>query len=203
MKLSLISASLVAAMALSVNAHAVTVNFDEISLPSSGIGTVTNQYSGQGITFGSGFGVLNLLSGTVTIPSSPNYAYLNATTETTLTFNGVTNSFGFTTLGLNANSGFFSGMTVTGKSSTGATLFTQTFNPSAAGAAVTGSPQVWNVPGIASVVFQRIDGANGPAIAGFDNLTFNTPTAVPVPAAVWLFGSGLATLFATRRNRKA
>ena len=30
-----------------------------------------------------------------------------------------------------------------------------------------------------------------------------TPTAVPVPAAAWLFGSGLAGLAAVRRRRDA
>ncbi len=36
----------------------------------------------------------------------------------------------------------------------------------------------------------------------FDNVTINAPTATPVPAAVWLFGSGLAGLVATRRKNK-
>jgi hypothetical protein len=37
---------------------------------------------------------------------------------------------------------------------------------------------------------------------GFDDLSFNTVTAVPIPAAVWLFGSGLLGLAGVSRKRK-
>ena len=51
---------------------------------------------------------------------------------------------------------------------------------------------------------------NGPAMSivfggsanfvGFDNITFGSTTPIPLPAAVWLLGSGLAGLIALRRR---
>jgi hypothetical protein len=35
-----------------------------------------------------------------------------------------------------------------------------------------------------------------------NNVTTVTPSAVPVPAAVWLFGSGLLGLFGTQRRKE-
>jgi len=42
---------------------------------------------------------------------------------------------------------------------------------------------------------------NSTAQTSFDNVGINVPSAVPVPAAAWLFGSALAGLVAVRRNK--
>jgi len=42
---------------------------------------------------------------------------------------------------------------------------------------------------------------NAAAQTSFDNVGVNVPSAVPVPAAAWLFGSALAGLVAVRRNK--
>ena len=42
---------------------------------------------------------------------------------------------------------------------------------------------------------------NGAVQTSFDNVGINVPSAVPVPAAAWLFGSALAGLVAVRRNK--
>lgn len=70
--------------------------------------------------------------------------------------------------------------------------------------------QVWNVDGAGNYTSQDIDG-NGimgaamidGAFPGFSaNFEFNAP-AVPVPAAAWLFGSGLLGLVGVARRKKA
>lgn len=40
-------------------------------------------------------------------------------------------------------------------------------------------------------------------IAGIDNVAFGIPTVVPVPAAAWLFGSGLIGLIGIARRKKS
>ena len=43
--------------------------------------------------------------------------------------------------------------------------------------------------------------SNSSGVTSFDNVGINVPSAVPVPAAAWLFGSALAGLVAVRRNK--
>ena len=51
------------------------------------------------------------------------------------------------------------------------------------------------------------DGPFGNNYANFDaqelTITSYTPSAIPVPAAVWLFGSGLLGLVGVARRKKA
>jgi len=62
---------------------------------------------------------------------------------------------------------------------------------------VSGNTFVLAFEGIHSVRF------TGSGTIALDDLTFNPVTAIPVPAAVWLFGSGLIGLIGVTRRKKA
>lgn len=66
---------------------------------------------------------------------------------------------------------------------------------------------VWNINGNGSLTAAAVPGMeNGPFPgfnAAFDLTAPNLVTAVPVPAAVWLFGSGLLGLVGIARRKKA
>ena len=67
---------------------------------------------------------------------------------------------------------------------------------------VVGSPAVDSLDGIPGL--SMIDGPFGSAVGAGYNANFNfTTSAVPVPAAVWLFGSGLIGLVGVARRKKA
>lgn len=59
--------------------------------------------------------------------------------------------------------------------------------------------------GFTGILFDKITVAAGGADSGYnlDNLQFNTASAVPVPAAVWLFGTALIGLVGSSKRRKA
>ena len=54
---------------------------------------------------------------------------------------------------------------------------------------------------IGSIVFTDFNGLSGDTI-GVDDIVFAN-TTVPVPAAVWLFGSGLIGLIGVARRKKS
>jgi len=60
-----------------------------------------------------------------------------------------------------------------------------------------------STPGISSFSFSWASSLAGKDdVIGIDNLSYNSLTTVPLPAAVWLFGSGLIGLFGLSRLRK-
>jgi hypothetical protein len=72
--------------------------------------------------------------------------------------------------------------------------------------AATGSVEVLSIstPGISSFTFRwSSTKPDVDDVVGIDNLSFNTVTAVPIPAAVWLFGSGIICLIGIARRKKS
>lgn len=62
----------------------------------------------------------------------------------------------------------------------------------------------WTAVGVDFVgTAKSIDFSGTANYVGFDNITFgsSTPSAVPIPAAAWLFGSGLMGLFGLSRRK--
>ena len=58
------------------------------------------------------------------------------------------------------------------------------------------------INGISRVELTGFLTSNGNFVIEGDNFVFNTPNAVPLPATVWLLGSGIACLVGTRIRRK-
>ncbi|MEN8108304.1 MAG: VPLPA-CTERM sorting domain-containing protein [Pseudomonadota bacterium] len=57
--------------------------------------------------------------------------------------------------------------------------------------------------GIHSVIFDQQPGSSFSSDTFLDSLTFNTPVAVPIPAAAWLVCSGLLSLLGVARRKTA
>jgi hypothetical protein len=72
--------------------------------------------------------------------------------------------------------------------------------------AAMGSVEVLSIstPGISSFTFRwSSTEPDVDDVVGIDNLSFNTVTTVPVPTALWLFGSGLIGLIGIAKRKKS
>ena len=198
-------AALFAAMSLVAgSASAQTINFDDLSDNGSGT-SINNGYAGLNW---SNFGVLN----TSDFNTSNGYASSGYSNGTVSGPNVAFNEWGFIAATISANgsqafnlsngyftSAFDKGLQIqaTGTFVGGASL-TDTFTVN-----TTGSVDYsfhWN--NLTSVSFSAIDAANigGPTQFALDNLNV---TITPIPAAIWLALSGLASLGAFVRRRVA
>ena len=193
--------SALAAVAISttaVSAQAATVNFDQ--------GTDTASYASQGLVL-NGFTILsNTFGGAVSVPSSPNYANVDATGSTISFVNAagvasLSNGFGLTIPGLNAGGGFYAGGTLTFLDVAGNVLGTQSFAP--IGPNSSRSPIVYSntFQGIRSVVFSRDENVNGPALFPIDDVTFTVAGAVPEPATWGMMILGFGAIGGVLRRK--
>ena len=203
MKKYVLAAALAAASAMPAYAQ-TTVNFDTSTNPAS--------YTAQGLVL-NGFTIQsNTFGGAVSTPSQPNYATVNLgggsirfvdpTTGAPTTSNG----FGITSSGLNLGGGYFAGATLNFLTLGGALLGSQTFSPAGPNELRTAFQYANNFANIGLVTFTRIENANGPALAPFDNVTFslNAATgAVPEPATWGMMILGFGAMgYAMRRRAK-
>jgi len=61
------------------------------------------------------------------------------------------------------------------------------------------TPQFFGVISTDSFADVTFDASGGPLV-GFDSLSFTEETVVPIPAAVWLLGTGLVGLMGARKK---
>ena len=179
-------------------------------------------------TFGSGFTTSNLGPGSSPVPDSPNNTFkaFGAGAGATQSFAATAGDiFNMSGLGMNFGSdplvnpgelllqivfrdanGVFAGTEAGGNFALGFNVFNSNVvnweNPI----------DIWNVLGVgtgaapdntASVDFNVLVLAPAGGSGYFDSISANQVSAVPVPAAVWLFGSGLLGLVGVARRKKS
>jgi hypothetical protein len=159
---------------------------------------VNNQYAGLGVAFnGSLVGLTNSLDPSLfngsAIASNWNYddAVPNTGSTWTATFSSVQSQVGFF-----AESNEDDDITIEGflkGSSVGSVNFS---NPNGTTPDFLG---IQNLLGIDSITVTTASNFNG--FFGMDDFRFESNTAVPVPAAIWLFGSGLFAVMGMRKKR--
>ena len=179
-------------------------------------------------TFGSGFTTSNLGPGSSPVPDSPNNTFkaFGAGAGATQTFAATAGDiFNMSGLGMNFGSdplvapgelllqivfrdanGVFAGTEAGGNFALGFNVFNSNVVDSS-------NPiDIWNVLGVgtaaapdntASVDFNVLVLAPAGGSGYFDSISAESVPAIPVPAAVWLFGSGLLGLVGVARRRKS
>jgi len=177
-------------------------------------------------TFGSGFTTSNLGPGSSPVPDSPNNTFkaFGAGAGATQSFAATAGDiFNMSGLGMNFGSDPLSGpgkllLQIVFRDGNGAFAGTEAGGNFAAGFNVFDSNvvdasnaiDIWNVLGVgtgaapdntASVDFNVLVLAPAGGAGYFDSITANQVSAVPVPAAVWLFGSGLLGLVGVARRK--
>lgn len=179
----------------------VTVDFDSLGVPT----TLNTQFADLGVVFNVATVTNANFGGQVVVPSGANYVAFGD--GFTITFVDPTNSAvaavtdGVALANLGAHSlAQYDGYTVSVRDLAGAELASATVAPVNSGSEVVPFNTVFPVTGIHSLVFTRLTNPNGAGIVGFDTLRFLPVTAVPVPAALFLFAPALGVL-AMRRRR--
>lgn len=181
-------------VAVSVKAEATTIDF-ETGINGSSIGS---DYLDQGLIFSNAY-----------YASSPylseNGSYVWVSGEADSSYNGVINisitgNFSGTTNFLTADIIYLD---------TSSTAYLDVFDTSGdllASVSTTAIDSYENLsistPGIASFTFRwSSDEPEVDDVIGIDNLSYNPVTTIPLPAAFWLFGSGLLGLISVSRRK--
>ena len=193
---------LAASLTFSSQVMSAVINFDDLADGDE----VTNQYQNQGVVFSGGLRVIGPSAFTNPV-SAPNSAFYSSLTGVTAEFfdpvSGViatTDYVAFTPTDASSNNTRFQliafdiagnqiGLAQTNVESTG--VYSPVEDPKIS----------LSIAGIHSVLLTGfLTQAGNYGIEG-DNFEFNTLSAVPVPAGVWLFVSGAAGLLGFARRR--
>lgn len=199
------AAFLTLGLSFSASSHAAVIHFDDIT---------TLQVADLGLTIPGGlYSGFNWSSNTGVVRDDntlldPGHGYVNAATSghyvafnlggTALT---VQNAGGFTFEGANITAAWVDGLHLDVKGfSAGVEQFSSTVDLSLAG-------PTWfsfNYTGIDELVFNGFNGGNTQTQFAIDDFTVSSfvpqVVVVPVPAALWLFASGLLALLGWRRR---
>jgi hypothetical protein len=207
-------ASAVSALVISTNVNAVLIDFEEFELTAMNnfVGSliptsarISNQYLGtDGVIFSSGndfiaavnLGIGHATSGSVGIGGSDG---ANGLTYAGEFFRA--NFFDPNNISTQAVTNYVEIRGDNISDGTGGTFSAYDINGVLLGSDsqtnVSGNTFVLAFEGIHSVKF------TGSGTIALDDLTFNPVTAIPVPAAVWLFASGLLGLIGVARRKKS
>lgn len=207
-------ASAVSALVISTNVNAVLIDFEEFELTAmnNSVGSliptsarISNQYLGtDGVIFSSGndfiaavnLGIGHATSGSVGIGGSDG---ANGLTYAGEFFRA--NFFDPNNISTQAVTNYVEIRGDNISDGTGGTFSAYDINGVLLGSDsqtnVSGNTFVLAFEGIHSVKF------TGSGTIALDDLTFNPVTAIPVPAAVWLFASGLLGLIGVARRKKS
>lgn len=201
MKTFALTAIAVAASAIASPSLAqTTVNFDQ--------STDSASYASQGLVL-NGFTITNnTFGGAVNIPSTPNYANVDATgsfitfVDPTTGVATTSNGFGLTVPGLNLGGGYYAGGTLTFLDVNGGVLGTQSFASVGPNEQLSSRSYANAFQGIARVNFTRIENASGPALFPIDDVTFSLNAgAVPEPATWAMFILGFGAVGGVMRRK--
>jgi len=190
---------------VSVQTKAVAINFDDLT-----VGTfLTDQYASNGIIFDGAW-----IQGPSTRGSAPNWISGEEITNNSLNPNAITGYFvNPINSSENAITNYFEGLNVYADSDT--TVFLDVFDLD--GVLLASRSRVDD--GILSISQESIHSfslyhSNGgfsgiDDVIGFDNIMFNDvsliepPSPIPIPAAIWLFGTAMIGLVGFSKRRKA
>ncbi len=183
-------------------AHAVTINFEDQPLTVGGvpdtrtISTASGAVTFSGGEFVSGFGVADLTTVYATVGPGPGEPLTSFTDTLTITFQNPVTNFSVLALGLPPTPLFDPGTSFTVSDNAGHTSFGATPLSGFLTLGLDAASSVFTITG---------GGTSSRAPAwdfAIDNVSFETPAPVPLPAAFPLFASGLGMLGLLGRWRK-
>lgn len=184
------------ALTLSMSVEAASITFEELGTK-SGLFDVepalNSQYSGQGITFDGGWEVLNQ-SGNfgVNALSGSHFAAFNTNV------NGITNTLGMAfDTNINSMSGFLGGNFATTWTISAFLNGSNIYQTS-----ILSTAQQYINFSLSSLVADYVTILSSSNSGVLDDLSYNNVSAVPVPAAVFLFAPALLGFMGLRRKAK-
>jgi hypothetical protein len=189
------------ACSTAASAAPISVDFDSLSPPVS----LDTQFAGLGVVFSVASVTNQTFGGQVIVPSGSNYVAFGDGFSITfvdpndITTAAVTDAVSIANLGI-GSLGQYDGYTVSVRNLSGVEIGTATVLPVNQGSSISPYDTSFEIAGIHSLLFTRLTNPNGAGIVGIDSLRFEPVTAVPVPAALWLFAPVVAGLAGMRRR---